>query len=480
MNKYNLWAIIFCCWGATTYGFDSGLTTSIIGYPEFIEYFKFDSVTLGALGSTYYAGNFFGSLCNIWLPDKFGRLRTIQFACILSFLGAGLQTGAPNLGVLLAGRAIGGIACGIIVAVCPLFASELSPPHVRGRVGGLYNVNINVSYMVTEWMGLGFSYVNGDLKWRLFIGLQIFCAAIMLLGSFWMPFSPRWLVSKGRYDEALRVLERLHRDGGYDRGDGGADEIPFYQREFNQIKAQIAYEQENPQLGLIGIIKRPSYRRRLFIILFFFVFQQLTAIIPLQNYQVLLYQSLGLDGKLPLVLVGVWGTVGVIFSAVGASYFDRIGRRKSFFISMTLVTIGSILLTAFWATYEKTGNTVKTFGSLALWAMFVYLTGYALCLNAFGYAYTPEILPLPIRATGVATGFATMNGIIIMLVQVTPLALESITWKYFLIFVFMDVIFILGVFFHFPETANKPLEEIAALFGDEVVVTLEEATGKEA
>ena len=253
------------------------------------------------------------------------------------------------------------------------------------------SININVSYSLTEWMGLGFSYIgSGQLKWRLFIGLQLVCAAIMLTGSIWMPESPRWLVTKGRHEEALTVLERLH--GSHVTSESDDDEVPFYRREFNQIEAQIRLEQENPQLGIVAILKRPSYRRRLFIILFFFMFQQLTAIIPLQNYQVILYQSLGISGKIPLVLVGVWGTLGVIFACGGAYFFDTLGRRKSFFISMTGVIIGSIMLVAFWARYEKTGNTDKTLGDLALWSMFVYLVGYAWILNSFGYAYTPEIL----------------------------------------------------------------------------------------
>ena len=399
MNKYNLWCIIYTSFGAFFYGYDSGLTTSIIGYPEFISYFSFNSTTLGALGSAYYAGNFIGSLMNMYLPDKFGRLNVVRFASVISIVGAGMQTGAQSLGVLLAGRLIGGIACGIIVALCPLYASEVSPPHVRGRVGGLYNININASYALTEWMGLGFSYITGSqLKWRLFIGLQLLCAALMLIGSLWMPESPRWLVVQNRNEEALEILRKLHHDETSPSQSTPhsvkptPELIPFYKREFNQISAQIRLEQETPHFGIIAILKRPSYRRRLFIIVFFFAFQQLTAIIPLQNYQVILYSSLGLSGKIPLIMVGVWGTLGVIFSCGGAYFFDKLGRRKSFFISMSGVLVGSILLVAFWSRYEAGGNSNKTLGSLALWAMFVYLVGYAWILNSFGYAYTPEIL----------------------------------------------------------------------------------------
>lgn len=243
-------------------------------------------------------------------------------------------------------------------------------------------------------MGLGFSYIgHGQLKWRLFIGLQLLCAVVMIAGSLWMPESPRWLVVQDRHEEALHILQKLH---GTDSNESEEDEeVPFYRREFNQIEAQIKLEQENPQLGIISIMKRPSYRHRLFLILFFFMFQQLTAIIPLQNYQIILYTSLGMSGKVPLVLVGVWGTLGVIFACGGAYFFDKLGRRKSFFISMTGVLIGSIMLVIFWARYEKTGNTVKILGKLALWSMFVYLVGYAWILNSFGYAYTPEILVWP-------------------------------------------------------------------------------------
>ena len=109
----------------------------------------------------------------------------------------------------------------------------------------------------------------------------------------------------------------------------------------------------------------------------------------------ILYESLGITGKIPLVLVGVWGTLGVIFSCGGAYYFDRIGRRKSFFISMSGVTVGSIMLVILSARYQKSVINNTVLGDLALWSMFVYLVGYAWILNSFGYAYTPEILVSP-------------------------------------------------------------------------------------
>ena len=138
LNKYNTLCIFYVASGAVFYGYDSGLMTSIFGYPSFIEYFKLNATTLGAVGSCYYGGNFLGTYVNWYLPDKYGRLRTIQMACGVAVVAAVIQTAAQNLGMLLAGRTLGGFACGIIFSLCPAYASEISPPEVRGRVGGLY------------------------------------------------------------------------------------------------------------------------------------------------------------------------------------------------------------------------------------------------------------------------------------------------------------------------------------------------------
>lgn len=130
---------------------ETGCTTSILGYPAFIEYFDLDAVTIGAFASAYYGGGFVGSISNYWIPDWIGRLRTIQLSCVLSLIGVALQTGAQTFPVFCAGRVIGGIACGIVFSICPTYASEISPPELRGRVGGLYAFNVNFAYMLTEW-----------------------------------------------------------------------------------------------------------------------------------------------------------------------------------------------------------------------------------------------------------------------------------------------------------------------------------------
>lgn len=114
---------------------------------------------------------------------------------------------------------------------------------------------------------------------------------------------------------------------------------------------------------------------------------------------------------------------------------------------MGIMLPASILLCAFWATYENTGNTVKVWGDLAVWSMFCFLVGYAVIINSFSYTYIAEILPMAIRATVVSAAFGSANALVILLVQVTPIAIEKISWKYFMIFVIGDAIFLVLFYF---------------------------------
>jgi Sugar (and other) transporter len=249
---------------------------------------------------------------------------------------------------------------------------------------------------VTEWMGLGLSYISSDLAWRLFLGLQHLPAILMAISTPFLPESPRFLIMKGRYDEALEIIKKLH-------GGAPGQDDDFYIREFNQIKAQHELEVRE-RVGLRTILRRPSYRKRMFIIVFQFAFAMFTGIIPLQNYQVILYTYLGVTNKTALVMVGVWGTCGTIFCTIGALLFDKLGRRKSllgslwvqFLASIAMVICKSLLIgpnvylcritngVLGWARFQLSSNTDLLLGRFTVGFMFVYLIGYAFIMNAFG------------------------------------------------------------------------------------------------
>jgi hypothetical protein len=126
------------------------------------------------------------------------------------------------------------------------------------------SLNISVSFMITEWLGLAFYFIKGNASWRVLFGLQYLPGFMMLAGSFFMPESPRWLVLRDRYDDAQKVLRRMHSN---------EHDETFYVLEFQQISAQIEYE-KSQHFGVLAIFKKKSYFRRVALICTFFFFQQ--------------------------------------------------------------------------------------------------------------------------------------------------------------------------------------------------------------
>lgn len=138
----------------------------------------------------------------------------------------------------------------------------------------MYALNVSFGYAITEWLGLGFYFIPGEASWRVLFGLQVIPTFLMFFGSFWMPESPRWLALKGRYEETLSVLKRIHEGVQHDGGEADGEE--FYRKEYEQIKAQIELDKAE-QLGIKDIFTRPSYRKRVMLVILFFLFQQVSV-----------------------------------------------------------------------------------------------------------------------------------------------------------------------------------------------------------
>lgn len=116
--------------------------------------------------------------------------------------GAALQTAAQNVGMMIAGRFVAGLACGMILAVVPVYIAEVSPSKNRGLIVGLQGMMISIGFMVANWIGYAGGYASGNAQWRIPLAMQIPGAILLSIGCFFIPYTPRWLVGKERYDEA--------------------------------------------------------------------------------------------------------------------------------------------------------------------------------------------------------------------------------------------------------------------------------------
>jgi MFS family permease len=164
------------------------------------------AITVGA----YTLGCFFGAVATIWLGNMLGRKKTIMIGSVIMVIGAAIQTSSYGLAQLIVGRWITGFGNGMNTSTVPTWQSETSKPHRRGQMVMIEGSLIVFGVMLSYWLDLGFSFLEpSSIAWRFPIAFQIILALFILALIPGLPESPRWLVLKGRDDEAIEVLAAL-------------------------------------------------------------------------------------------------------------------------------------------------------------------------------------------------------------------------------------------------------------------------------
>jgi MFS family permease len=266
-NWYNFSIALFVAVGSLCYGYASSISAALIGQASFYDSMNlipdtpYTNSILGAINGVYAAGGAFGCVFNIWSSDYFGRKRSLQGGCVVCLVGASIMTGSVDIAMFIVSRFIMGFGIGVLVTLVPLYQSEVSPPESRGLMVGLHGVLIGFSYSLTGFVTYGCYFAPyGEFQWRFPLAVQLVPTAILLVGSFWLPFSPRWLLSQGRGEEAWHVTRRLHRSEK-DPGDG------YARAEFRQMQTQIEAERRLRIEGTWAKVKlgfgQRSFRKRL-------------------------------------------------------------------------------------------------------------------------------------------------------------------------------------------------------------------------
>jgi MFS family permease len=271
--------------------------------------------------------------------------------------------------MLLVGRFLNGIGAGMMDVVVPLYQAEVSPPKSRGRLVGAHGFLIVVGYSIAGWTGYGSYYeTNAAIQWRLPLALQIVAPLLMVLGSPWIPESPRWLIQRHQSEKAMKILTELH---------ASPDDIDHKVaiEEGENIKKQLALDETMPS-GLMATLKVPSYRKRFLMGFFVQCIAQSTGVLVINNYSVLLYQSLGLTGSVPLLLYAVYASWAAFLNWVGSVVVDRIGRIRMLLIGVIGCALMVACESAMVATYQGTTN--KVGNGFGVFFLFCFVTFTAL------------------------------------------------------------------------------------------------------
>jgi len=289
--------------------------------------------------------------------------------------------------------------------------------------------------------------------------MQIFWAILILVGTVFLPQSPRWLVEKGRYEEAKKVMKRLRTH---------SEDSDYLEKEFKQMRDQIEYEAENEETSLMGILRKPSYRKRLILGCLIQIGQQICGISAINYYQTVMYKSLGIKGATVLALAGVWGLTGPLANIFCLLWIiDRVKRRTLFLWGSLAMTVDIAIVQALVAVYGGSDN--KIVNGVGIFFLILFGVLFSLSWNSGAPVYTTEIFPTQIRSIGGAISTFWSFVIQVILAQASPTALQNVGWRYYFFFIACNLTSAISVFFFLPETFGKSLEEISEVFGDHFV-----------
>jgi sugar porter (SP) family MFS transporter len=475
---------IFVSLGVFLFGYDQGVMSGIITGPHFRDYFNQPSrAEIGTMVAILEVGALVSSVAVGKIGDILGRRKTIFYGAAIFVVGGALQTFANGIAMMLLGRIVAGLGVGALSTIVPVYQSEISPPHNRGKLACIeFSGNI-FGYMCSVWVDYFCSYIDNDWSWRLPLAMQVFMGGLLAVGSFLIVESPRWLLDNDHDEEGIVVIANLYGKGDIHN--------PKARDEYREIKMNVLLQRQEGERSYVDMFRR--YGKRVFIAMSAQALAQLNGINVISYYAPLVFEEAGWYGRDAILMTGING-ITYLASTVPPWYIvDRLGRRF-ILLSGALAMLFSLSAMSYFL-YIKIALTPR----LVVICVMIYNAAFGYSWGPIPWLYPPEILPLSIRAKGASLSTASNWAFNWLVGEMTPILQEAIGWRLYLLHAFFCAVsFVVGellhvidraktcanhstVYFIYPETANVRLEDMNSLFGDATTVaptpeTLAEAT----
>jgi sugar porter (SP) family MFS transporter len=328
--------------------------------------------------------------------------------------------------------------------------------------------------MIMFYISYGCSYVNGNGAWRLPWGLQMIPAVLLFFALFFVPESPRWLAKKDRWDECHEVLALVHAKG--DHSD------PFVQTELREIREMVEFERVNASASFFELFK-PNMLNRTHIGMFTQIWSQLTGMNVMMLYITYVFGMAGLSGNANLVASSIQYVINVVMTIFALIFIDRWGRRWPLLVGSTLMMTFMFANAGLMKSYGKpappggVNNVPEESWDLSaapgaakgvIACTYLFVASFAPTWGPVSWIYPPELFPLRLRGKAVAVTTASNWIFNFALSYFVPPAFENIQWKTYILFGVFCAAMTVHVFFCFPETAGKTLEEVEDIFSSSV------------
>lgn len=459
-----------------TSGFDSQLINTLQFSHQFNLYFGngyigkhgeygIEPAMLGLISSCYQLGSIFGVPIAPYLNQRFGRRWSVFAGSVIMIIGALIQGFSQHVAMYIIARIILGLGIVFCIIAGSSLIGELGHPKERAILTSLFNSSYFLGAITAAAIALRTVDLPSDWSWRVPSLLQICPSLLQICTVFFLPESPRWLISKDRDDEAFDILVKYHAEG--DR------ESLLARAELAQIKSTIKLEMEISQQSWMDMVRTAGMRRRVFISAMLGLFTQMSGNTLLSYYSGLLFEMMGYTSNFAKTRINLanqcWSLAqGTLIALI----VPRFKRRHMFMLSAMSMCLVFVAMTVSFnrlRVADLGGYKNQSASIAALVFYFAYSPCYNIGNNALTYTFLVELFPYAYRTRGIGVeqifgkiaGFFSSN--------VNPIALDALDWKFLAIYcgwIFFEFSF---VYFFYPETHGRTLEELAFLFEDKAL-----------
>ncbi|KAK9462289.1 putative MFS monosaccharide transporter [Lipomyces oligophaga] len=480
------WYVFLCALSSTVGGFLFGYDQGVVSITLVMDQFLTDipDIATGHAGAGFKKGlmtallelgAFIGAWNQGWIADKYSRKRSIVFALLIFIVGGSLQAAAQDYAMLTVARFIGGLGIGMLSMVAPLYISEISPPEIRGFLLVTESFAVVVGVIVAYWLTFGTRYMSGEWAWRLPFLLQLVPCLCLLAAVSFLPYSPRWLASVGRYDETLATLCKLRNLPDSDKR---------IRREFLEIKGEALFQstvtKERHAHLLDGSLKhsielelaswidcfRPGCWRRTHIGIGIMFFQQFCGINALIYYSPTLFENMNFNYDMQLIMSGVLNSLQGVGCITSFFTMETVGRRPLLLYGSLVMAGAHTIIAIMVGLYSDDWSAHKTEAWVSVAFLFIFMLGYACSWSPVPWALPAEIFPSSLRAKGVALTTCSnwINNFIIGLI--TPPLIDGTGFGTYVFFGAFALLSFFWTYFFVPETKGVTLEMMDTLFKD--------------
>lgn len=443
-----MWVTAITTLGGLLFGYDTGVTNGALGF--IVDYFGLNAAEEGMITFSLLIGAAIGAAAGGRLSDAIGRKRLVMIMSVLFVVGAVGCSLSFDFGVLLVFRFVLGIAVGVSSVIVPAYLGEIAPHENRGSLVSRNELMVVIGQFLAFLINaiIGNIWGDNDHIWRYMLIIAVVPAVALLVGILGLPESPRWLAAKGRYDEALAVLNRIRTPAR------AAAEI-------DMIRQLTSARSHESAVGLRQIMQSPSMRWLLVTGIGVAAFQQCTGVNSVMYYGTEVLEQAGFTRNSALIFNVLNGLAAVIGVSIALVNMNRIRRRAVLLIGYMGVAVLHILIGA-------VGMLLPESSSFRAWMLMILIVAFIGvmqgCLGPSLFVVLAELFPVKYRGFMLGASMLMLWVMNALIALVFPSLVEAFGFGTFWIFAVVCLIAAWFMARRVPETRGKTLEELEQEF----------------